>query len=167
MTELEIEKKQKIKKKDNFFYSIESLGKNVVIDPDAPLLYSQIAIIAFSIFLNPFLGAVLLAMNIGNKSNKIKVIGVGVLFLLALVCFFLIPDYYFSSFVRNVYYFVIFVGGFVGGYLFSIVFWNKYIGRETKYRAKPIWIPLIIFILLLLCLIVAILLLYVSIHGLR
>jgi hypothetical protein len=40
------------------------------------------------------------------------------------------------------------------------LFWNRHIGKNTKYRAKPIWIPLIIGIILMVPLI------YFAVQGL-
>ncbi len=35
-----------------------------------------------------------------------------------------------------------------GAFIMTMVFWNKYIGKETKFRVKPIWKPLVISILI-------------------
>lgn len=44
-----------------------------------------------------------------------------------------------------------------GAVVLTSIFWNKYIGKETKFRAKPIWKPLIISILITIPFLLAIL----------
>ena len=143
-----IEKKKEIEEEDNIFGSSKSLRKNIVTDPNAPILYSKIAVSSFSIFFTVLFGAILLALNIENKINKIKVIGFGVLFTtLAILIGNLIP-------VSTPYVYAI---NAAGGFFLSIEFWNKYIGRETKYRTKPIWIPLVISIIITVLLLISML----------
>jgi hypothetical protein len=36
------------------------------------------------------------------------------------------------------------ITSFAGAFVLNKYFWTKYIGEETKYRAKAIWTPLII-----------------------
>jgi hypothetical protein len=35
-----------------------------------------------------------------------------------------------------------------GGLALTSTFWDKYVGKETKYRAKPIWKPLTISVII-------------------
>lgn len=111
------------------------MRKNVVTDPDAPLLYSQVAVLIFSTIFTTIFGAILLSLNIKDTKKKLKVIGIGILFTTIAI---LIgnQDPHSTSFI-------ILTNG-IGGYLLVSEFWNKYIGSGTKYRTKPIWIPLII-----------------------
>jgi len=142
-----IEKKKEIEEEEDVFGSSKSLKKNVVTDPNAPLLYSKITVSSFSILFTVVFGAILLALNIENKINKIKVIGFGVLFTtLAILIGNLIPHSTFYVYAIN---------GF-GGYFLSTEFWNKYVGRETKYRTKPIWIPSIISIIIMVLVLISI-----------
>ena len=134
-----IEKKKEKEEESNIFSSSKSHKKYIVTDPNAPLLYSKIAVALFSILFNTFFGAILLALNIENKINKIKVIVFGVVFTtLAIWIANLLPHSTFH--VYTIYS--------IGAYVLSTEFWNKYIGRETKYRKKPIWMPLIISIII-------------------
>ena len=145
-----IEKKKEIEEEDSFFGSSKSLKKYVVTDPNAPLLYSKIAISAFSLFFTVIFGAILLAKNIDSRTNKIKVIGIGILFTsLAIVL---------GNLVSHSTLYLLAINGF-GGYVLSVEFWNKYIGRETKYRVKPIWLALTISIA------ISVLLLMAMIYG--
>jgi len=141
-----IEKKKEIEEEQTLFSPTKSWKKYIVTDPNAPLLYSKYAVTSFSLFFSAIFGAILLALNTENKANRIKAIGVGVLFTAsAILISYIIP--YPSLYVLG-------INGF-GGYLLSTEFWNKYIGRETKYRTKPIWIPLLISIIITALLIVA------------
>ncbi|MDR0332290.1 MAG: hypothetical protein LBI15_02390 [Dysgonamonadaceae bacterium] len=136
-----IEKKREIEEEEDsvFDFGLSKLqNKYVVTDPNALLLYSKTAIASFSIFFTVIFGAVLLAKNIDNKTNKIKVIGVGLLFTILAILLG-------NLFSQTLYVYLI---NGIGGYVLSVEFWNKYIGRETKYRAKSIWIPLIISIII-------------------
>ena len=40
-----------------------------------------------------------------------------------------------------------------GGMILLLLFWNKYIGKETRHRARPVWIPLFIACLLIIAII--------------
>jgi hypothetical protein len=114
--------------------------KNIVKDPDAPELYSPRAIWGFSIFFTVIFGAVLLFVNLKNKKAKWVVIGFGLLYTsLVIIIMNFIPQ-------PNAGLSVGLNGG--GGLLLTNLFWDKYVGRETKFRAKPIWKPLIISILI-------------------
>jgi len=141
-----IQKKIEIEEDDDIFKSSISWKKNIVTDADAPLFYSQGAIWAFSVILTVIFGAVLLSLNIDNKKNKLKVIGFGVLFTsFAIIIGNLTPHSLTYTFLINI----------SGGYFLRTEFWNSYIGRETKYRAKSIWKPLIISAIILIPFILA------------
>lgn len=130
-----VEKSKKEEEEEKIEKSSKSLIKNVVTDPDAPLLYSQVAILMFSTIFTTIFGAILLALNIKDTKKKLKVIGIGIIFTtFAILISNLVPHPTILTMLANG----------VGGYLLVTEFWNKYIGSGTKYRTKPIWIPLII-----------------------
>jgi len=143
-----IEKKKEINEEEtlNIFGYPKSWKKYVVTDPDAPLLYSKIAISSFSLFFSAIFGAILLALNIGNKTNKIKAVVIGILFTIFAILI--------GNLVPNSSIYTLVING-IGGYLLATEFWNKYIGREIKYRTKPIWIPLLISIIITVPLLIA------------
>jgi len=133
-----IEKKKEAEEEQSpFFSSSKSWGKYIVTDPEAPLLYSKFAVSSFSFFFSAIFGAILLALNVENKTNKIKVIGVGVLFTTIVILV--------GSLSSLPILYVFGING-ASSYLLSTEFWNKYIGRETKYRAKSTWRPLLVLI---------------------
>ena len=141
-----IKKENEIEEEENIFRSSKSLRKNIVTDPNAPLLYSKVAIMVFSTIFTVIFGAILLSLNINKKNQKIYVVGFGVLFTtLAILIGNLVPH-------STSYVFLI---NGIGGYVLTSDFWNKYLGRETKYRTKPIWIPLVISIVITALLLVA------------
>jgi len=113
-------------------------GRNVVKDSDAPEYYSQSAIYIFSILFSVLFGSFLLAANcnaIGKKGWQVILSG----FLYTAVTIGVL-----NSININL--------GLSGSYLINTVgvlimyelFWKGNIGTETKYKAKPIWKPLII-----------------------
>ncbi|HEV7232277.1 MAG TPA: hypothetical protein VGO45_13160 [Bacteroidia bacterium] len=124
--------------------SLFDLNKNVVEDEQAPAFYSQRAIRIFSIFFSVLFGAALLASNLHSLKSKKgmwEVIGFGLVFTgLQIWILSMLPRS--TAFT---------VGTCLAGVmLMNYLFWNKYIGADTQYRAKPIWKPLIIGILITL-----------------
>lgn len=113
--------------------------KNKVTDMNAPEFYTQRAIWGFSVFFSVICGAILLASNTDDKKAKWTVISFGILFTIAAI--FLLD---FLS--RNTGLTLAVNGG--GSYLLTSLFWNKYLGRDTQYRTKAIWKPLIICLLI-------------------
>jgi drug/metabolite transporter superfamily protein YnfA len=124
--------------------------KNVVTDQDAPQLYSPRAIWGFSVFFTVIFGAVLLAINLTDRKSKLIVIGFGALYTtIAILILNLLPK-------ANT---GITIGLNMGGaLLLTSLFWDKYVGAETKFRTKQIWKPLIISILIAIPFLLAIIL---------
>ncbi len=141
-----IKQKKEFVEDDNVFSASKSLRKNEVKDPNAPLLYSQIAIILFSSIFTVIFGSILLSLNVNNRSQKIKVICFGILFTGMTIAI--------GNFAPHPTLFVLFIN-VIGGYILAYDLWIKYVGRETQYRAKPIWIPMIISIMISLILLIA------------
>lgn len=130
-----IEKYKKNEEEEKIEKASKSLRNNVVTDPDAPLLYSQVAVLMFSTIFTTLFGAILLALNIKDTKKKLKVIGIGILFTTFAILIGNLVPHPIS---------VITLTNGAGGYLLVSEFWNKYIGSGTKYRTKQVWIPLII-----------------------
>jgi hypothetical protein len=103
-------------------------------------MYTPRAVWGFSAFFSVIFGAVLLANNIAERDGKQTVIAFGIFFTAASIFFLsLVP-------VTNTLLTLVVNSG--GGYLMVALFWNKHIGKYTPYRAKPIWKPLIISLLI-------------------
>jgi hypothetical protein len=128
-------------------------NNNVIIsDPDAPSLYSRRALYTFTVLCGALFGSVLLAINIGQTQKKIGAVWV-ILFGLA---FTALQIYFVNTFAKQgsggsgaI------IGGIISAYILDYFFWKKFIGYSTFYRAKPIWIPLIIAIVIVALLVVA------------
>jgi drug/metabolite transporter superfamily protein YnfA len=117
-----------------------SWTKNIVTDLDAPLLYSPRAVWGFSIFFTVIFGAVLLSSNLTDKKAKWIVIGFGIIYTSVVIFIMnLLPQ-------PNTGLTLGLNGG--GALILTQLFWNKYVGKETKFRTKPIWKPLIISIII-------------------
>lgn len=118
--------------------------KNVIIeDPDAPLMYSPLAIYLFTFLLGPFFGSIMMAMNLSKVGKANAVAGV-VLFGLGLS----ILGVALLSSVAGAASSLQILIGLVGAYCMNYLFWRPYIGFDTFYRARQIWTPLVIGVLL-------------------
>ena len=127
----------------NLTASSSGWKKNVVTDKDAPEFYSEKAIYLFSVIFSVIFGSVLMSINFRKTESKkgaFEVLGFGILF-------FIVQVYILSMFPRKTIFTLMF--SMVGALILNYFFWRKYIGKDTKYRAKPIWIPLIIGVVLI------------------
>lgn len=111
-------------------------NNNQVEDSDAPAFYSKRAIYVFSILFSVLFGSVMLAINVAKikkmgKALLVVLFGLGyTAFTIALASLLNLPN---STGI---------FAGMIGGYIMNAFFWNRYIGKETLYRLKPIWVPL-------------------------
>lgn len=125
--------------------------KNLQVeDPEAPSFYSKRAVFVFSILFSVLFGAILLAINVGKTENRNKALLV-VLFGLGYVGASVAIA---ENFNLNSSFSLILI--FLGAYLLEALFWNRFIGRSTLYRATSIWVPLIIGVAILIPLIILI-----------
>ena len=135
--------KKKVENRESYA-SDSGWKKNVVIDKDAPEFYSEKAIYLFSVIFSIIFGSILMAINLSKTENKkgvFEVLGFGVLF-------FTLQVYLLSMIAISTMF--TFVFSSVGALILNYYFWRKYIGAGTKYRAKSIWVPLIIGIVILM-----------------
>lgn len=137
IAEKEAEEKKEIEKQ-----SVNVWKKNQVTDPNAPEFYSKHAIYGFSIFFTVIFGAVLLALNIKeNKKARWIVLAYGAVYTTFAISIL-------SNFERNTILTMI-VNMFGAWALYSF-FWDRFIGKDTAYRAKSVWRPLIISIVIMI-----------------
>jgi len=137
--EIKIENRKSAEDEEDALFASDSWKKSVVTDPNAPLLYSKGAIRAFSLVFSTIFGAVLLSSNVDDNKKKWIVIGFGVLYTaLTIVIVNLIPS-------NTIYVLLLNTAGGLG---LTSTFWDKFVGKDTKYRSKPIWKPLIISIVI-------------------
>ena len=136
----DIEKQQEISKQrvDEAGETSTKWDKNVVVDLNEIELFSQKAIYGFTIFFGVFFGSILLSYNF-KKANKKNYI---ILLILFGILFTTIQLWALSYIPRNTG--LTMITSVAGAFVLNKYFWTKYIGAETKYRAKAIWTPLII-----------------------
>jgi hypothetical protein len=116
--------------------------ENITEDESAPEFYSQMVIYVFSIVFCVLFGAIMLVANIGKTEAK-KVSWEVLLFavLYTSTQFLILSAIQLNAGIALVF-------NFVGGQILNIYFWNKGIGKDTKYRTKSYLGPLIIGIVL-------------------
>lgn len=118
--------------------------KNVLVkDPDAYEFYSRRVIKAFTFFFGPVFGSVMMAMNIGKTGDNggvalVLAFGVGVNIVEGIIA----GGAGIGSSITVIF-------SFVNMALMDALFWNKYIGNTTLYKARKYWVPLAIGVILL------------------
>jgi len=140
---IEEQTEEKIKLKESTHYDSLKGWKKITKDIDAPEYYSQTAIYMFSILFSVLFGAVMMAVNLKIAGKRW---GTPILFGLAFTVGFIFLGQVFPNPSTGLSLIV----NAVGVAILYQIFWNKHIGKNTQYRAKPIWIPLIIGILLII-----------------
>jgi len=114
--------------------------KNVIVeDPDAPLLYSRVALNTFTIFFGALFGSIMMSINLA-KFGKTKEASWAILFGIG----FTAVQYIVLSHLPGRGSSMQVVFGFISAFLLDLLFWKPYIGYATFYRKRQIWIPLII-----------------------
>ena len=129
------------KEEENSFWK-KKWEKNIVTDEDAPIYYSEKAIFWFTLFFSVLFGAILLAINLRKTETK-----KGIWQVIAFGIIYTGLQYYLLSIVSDGNGLTI-VFCTVGALIMDYLFWNKYIGKDKKYRTKQIWKPLIIGIII-------------------
>jgi len=119
-----------------------STAKHVIVkDPEAPLMYSRQALYVFTVLCGALFGSIMLAVNIGKTKkpgNAVWVIIFGIAFTalqIFVVSTYARPGSGGSGAI---------IGGIIAAYTLDFLFWKPFIGYATFYRARPIWVPLII-----------------------
>ncbi|ASU35604.1 hypothetical protein [Mucilaginibacter xinganensis] len=111
-------------------------GNNQVEDPAAPAFYSKRAVYVFAILFSVFFASVMLAINVAKVEKTGKALLV-VLFGLGYTAFTIV-----LAQTLNLPTGAGIFLGMIGGYTMNAFFWNNFIGKETLYRLKPVWVPL-------------------------
>lgn len=113
-----------------------------------PKIYSNKAILGFSIFMSALFGGILLYLNLKelNKKKEANIVLAVSLFLTFLTLIIVnIPEKS-TNFLAT-------ICGFSSGYFLTNFFSSKYIPNEKEYPKKAIWKPLIIAIIIIALLI--------------
>lgn len=115
--------------------------KNTIVeDPDAPLMYSKRVIYLFALLFGALFGSIMMAMNI-SKTEKRNSAFIVILFGIG---FTVLQIYFVTKTNQGSAGSYGYLGGLIAAYILNYVFWKNYIGYATFYRARPIWVPLII-----------------------
>jgi FtsH-binding integral membrane protein len=129
--------------RNSFSFFSTDFKLNVVDKIDAPELYSRRAIYFFTIFCSVFFGGTLMFLNLRKMKNKQGQIIVAIYSILYGVISFTIL----AQFQRNTI--LTLLVSMIGSFPLYNYFWGKYVGTITEYKAKSIWIPLIIALVIL------------------
>lgn len=112
-------------------------------DINAPELHSKKVITIFSVLFSTIFGAVLLMYNMkasGNAKMRLPVLVFGILYTLLSIITIAQLDIQSN---------IAFIFNFLGAGILNELFWNKYIGKETKYRQRS-WVkPAVISLLII------------------
>jgi len=131
-----------------------STAKNVIVkDREAPSLYSRQALYVFTVLCGALFGSIMLAVNVGKTKkprNAVWVILFGIAFTALQV--FVISTYARPGSGSS----GAIIGGIIAAYTLDFLFWKPFIGYSTFYRARPIWVPLIIALVIVGLLIAAV-----------
>ncbi|MDP9047364.1 MAG: hypothetical protein M3N14_04455 [Bacteroidota bacterium] len=111
---------------------------NMVDDPEAPAMFSKRVIFAFSVLFSVFFGSILLAINVSKTKHR----GNMVLVLLYGFGFTIAQGLFLRAYTLNPI--LSLASSIAGAYIMDNLFWNRYVGNSTLYRSRPIWVPLII-----------------------
>jgi hypothetical protein len=113
-------------------------NNNMVEDPDAPVFFSKRAIFAFSVLFSVFFGSILLAVNVSKTRNR----GSAILVVLYGLGFTMLQGILLRSYTLDPI--LSLISSIIGAYIMDNLFWSKYIGNSALYKSRPIWVPLII-----------------------
>lgn len=128
---------------DHFkFFNVKDWKYNIVTDNNAPELYSRRVIYILSCLFTVITGGILLSINL-KKVNRKDVIWIVLGYSITYTA---ISIYILNQFERNTV--LTLLVSMLGSFALYNYFWKKYIGAETKYQTKPIWIPLIICVII-------------------
>jgi len=119
--------------------AMQSDAEEVEMVPDGnlPVLYSQTAILGFTIFFSPIFGGIMLAMN-AARLRKPNIWQIILLSLVLAIGGGLISWYVFPASLAGI---LIPVGS---GLLLSELVWNRFIGKGLPYLHRKILVPLLI-----------------------
>jgi len=109
-----------------------------VVEEELQEWYSPTAVLGFSIFFSPLIGAILLSYNLKKANKRLQanyVIVIGLVFV-AMATFLM----YLGKMSQ-----IISIGiSVIAGLVFIELFWKKHLGYKTEYKRKSIWKALVI-----------------------
>lgn len=117
---------------------------NVSDNQDVAVLYSRRSIFFFTVFCSIFFGGILMFLNLRKLKNRQGQLVVAIYSILYGVITWTILAQFERSTILTL------MVSMFGSFALYNYFWGKYIGRNTEYKPKSIWIPLTIAIVSLL-----------------
>lgn len=127
--------------------TVRDLEKNIVEDKSALALYSRKTIDWTTLIFGIVVGSILMALNFKSVEKKKGILGVLIFgvayFIIEIIILSFIPDTT-TSFVNLIR---VTLNG-LGALILHTLIWDKFIGKDFKYRKKPIWLPIILGIIM-------------------
>lgn len=143
---------EEIKEEKKYRLFLSDWNFNIVNDNSVPELFSRATVLISTFFFTGLFGGILLMYNL-FKIRKLRSIYI-VLFislLFSIIFYFLFNSFEPETFTERRHFTRALFGinGFISYFVYSRLWW-KFIGKETKYRAKSNLIPIIIGVLLII-----------------
>ncbi len=117
-----------------------------VTDESAPLLYSKRAIYTFTFVFSVLFGAVLLVLNLRSLKKPegvVPTISFSIAYLVTVILVLDLLESQLKTTISSGY-----LVSYFGAWLILKLVWDKYIGKDTKYRKRSILAPLAISVLI-------------------
>lgn len=132
------------KKREQKLEQVEQIKKenNYTDDPNAPRLFPKWSIWVFSVLFAPIFGGFLMVMNFKETKQK-KLIGFVLGFSIVFTVIVLITVTKVRE-MTDTSFNLTYLMNLVGGLILDQYFWNVKLGKDLKYRKRPVWIVFII-----------------------
>ncbi|MDD4991509.1 MAG: hypothetical protein PHR83_04670 [Paludibacter sp.] len=125
----------------------DSLEKNIVEDESALALYSRKTIDWTTLIFGVVVGSILMVLNLKSTDKK-----KGILTVLLFGIFYFLLENYILSIIPDITSSFLNLGRLclngLGAFIMHTLIWNKFIGKDFKYRKKSIWLPILLGIII-------------------
>ncbi len=135
------ERKDALEREESKGFERRNWEENIVDEIDAPTFYSEKAIFIFSTAFGVLFGSVLLAINL----NRLKLTKGATAVIFFGIGYSILQFSFLQIFQRNSFAVPL---SMAGAGILDYFFWRKYIGQTFKYRANPVWVPMVIGVIL-------------------
>lgn len=109
---------------------------------ERPKLYNQATILIFSILLSTIFGGIIYSKNLSEIDNRKQIAPVLVFCVIWNIVLFKLAHRYTDNFVLT-----FLLPNMMGGLVLSIFFWKHHFG-DLDFKARNVWIPLAILLLI-------------------
>jgi hypothetical protein len=121
---------------------VQAPPPEVPLENELPEYYSEISLYIVAILFNPLFASILLVGNLkraGKRNGIFPVLAFGILYTMASSML---------TFYSGLNIFVYLLLSVIGALILHQVFWNKYLGKNVKYRRRPLWQPVLVFLII-------------------